>query len=265
MANFRGRSLTTHGFPKDGVDFGGRRVAVIGTGSTAVQTIPEVAKTAAELFVFQRTPAYVGPAMDTPRDPAEEQYDAKVEEWKKTNQRETGFGMDIEPNPTPYAEQDPQAFLDDLERRWQLGGFGVIGGAPDIVVNLECNEVVAEFFRKKIRETVKDPKLADDLTPHYAWGCKRGCISDGYYETFNRENVKLVPLKGKSIEAITEKGLVALGKEYEVDDIIYATVTLPFPAPSATDLEALPPLCACLTTARAHANMPSRLHRDLTR
>jgi hypothetical protein len=77
--------------------------------------------------------------------------------------------------------------------------------------------------------------------------------------------VKLIPLKGKSIEAITETGLVALGKEYEVDDIVYATVTLPFPAPSATDLEALPPLCACLTTARAHANMPSRLHRDLTR
>ena len=133
---FEGRKLTTHSFPKDGVDFTGRKVGIIGTGSTAVQTIPEVSKQAEKLIVFQRTPAYVSPAQvrpwcsALPRSRSNNgrgsilshrsvqdcergagQYDPAVEEWKKKSQRETGFGMDIEANDTPYAEQDPAEFL----------------------------------------------------------------------------------------------------------------------------------------------------------
>lgn len=221
MESFKGRTFTTYDFPKGGVDFTGRRVAVIGTGSTGVQVIPEVARQAKKLTVFQRTPVYAASAGDKPVDV---KYDPEVEKWKKQGQRETGFGMHINAGTTPFAERDPKEFQAELETRWAAGGFELLGIAPDIVLDPKANETVAEFMRNKIREIVKDPKVAEDLCPTYACGCKRLCISDEYYQTYNRANVELVAMKGQSIETINVDGIRALDRDFEFDDIIFATV-----------------------------------------
>eukprot|EP00041_Stephanoeca_diplocostata_P027508 m.757063 g.757063 ORF g.757063 m.757063 type:complete len:581 (+) comp23187_c0_seq3:190-1932(+) len=223
-SKFKGTVLTTYDFPEEGFDFSGKKVAVIGSGSTAVQFISEVAKDeSTHLTVFQRTANFVSLAGDSKREPYA--YDEKVAAWKKASQRETDFGMDVNANTMPFAEQGKEAFLQGVAERYGRGGFEFMGQSPDIVIpSAGSNEEMARFCRKKIRETVKDQKVAASLCPKIVFGSKRVCIADGYYEKYNQPNVTLVDLQGKSIEEITETGVKGPdGTVYEADVILYAT------------------------------------------
>ncbi len=225
--SFEGPTYHTGRWPHEGVDFTGQRVAVIGTGSSAVQAIPIIAEQAAELTVFQRTATYAVPAHNEPLDPElVTEVKARYREVRAANRLAmAGFGAlsTLQPGGTSALEvgEDERERL--LEERWQTGGLGFLGAFPDTLLSPEANEVVAEFVRAKIRSIVKDPDVAELLCPKQVIGCKRLCVDTGYYETFNRPNVRLVDISTSGIEAITPTGVRANGTDHEVDVIVFAT------------------------------------------
>jgi cation diffusion facilitator CzcD-associated flavoprotein CzcO len=224
---FAGPTYHTGRWPHDGVDFTGLRVAVIGTGSSAVQSIPIIAEQAAELTVFQRTPTYAVPARNEPLAPERQsEVKARYREVRARNRASfTGFGAlsSIEAPPRPMAQIDPSQRHRLLEERWHQGGLGFLGVFADTVTNPEANQVAADYVRAKISEIVDDPQVADLLTPGQLIGCKRLCVDSGYFETFNRPNVHLVDISSAGIEAITPAGIRANGELHEVDTIVFAT------------------------------------------
>jgi cyclohexanone monooxygenase len=227
LGDFSGPCYHTGQWPHEGVDFSGRRVCVIGTGSSAVQSIPVIAEQATELHVFQRTPNYSIPARNGPLDPD------KVRELKarypdfRAQARGEGFGI-VNPFPPP-ADQDPEYVPEAeelesmLERNWEYGGLTFLNSAPALVVLPELNELAAEFVRGKIRAVVDDPETAELLSPRTMVGCKRLCIDTNYFQTYNRPNVKLVDISDSPIEKITPKGVQVEGRVYECDDLVLAT------------------------------------------
>lgn len=224
LESFRGRWYHTADWPEEGVDFTGRRVAVIGTGATAVQVIPEVAEVAAHVFVFQRTPNHCIPGQNrklTPEEVAEikRNYPAI---WQKMRQNRAGFPFD--PAQRSALEAPPEERRQVYERAWQKGGLAFTQECfNDLGLNEEANRTAVEFFAEKIRTIVRDPHVADLLTPKYPFGTKRPPLEHGYYETFNRPNVTLVDVRSAPIERITPAGIRTTEREYEVDDIIFAT------------------------------------------
>ncbi len=225
--SFEGPTYHTGRWPHEGVDFTGRRVAVIGTGSSAVQSIPLIAAQADDLTVFQRTPTYAVPAYNELLD-AERQADVKrryrdIRAANRTSMAGFGAMNGVAALPRPMAELTPAEREAALEERWQIGGLGFIGAFADTLINPEANEVAAEFVRAKIRAIVDDPAVAELLSPTQTIGCKRMCVDTGYYETYNRPNVHLVDISGGGIDRITPSGVVANGHEHEVDDIVFAT------------------------------------------
>ncbi len=230
MEKFQGRQLHTAYWPEDGIDFSGQRVAVIGTGSSAIQTIPFIAKQAKHLTVFQRTPAFAVPLRNCPMPPEyERRVKADYREWRR-REREESFGGWISVNFAPIdlvtesalkvPEQDRLALYED---RWKSGGLAFYNVYPDIFFNRQANDTLADFLRRKIRERVNDPAVAELLTPkNYPVLTKRLCADGGYYETFNRENVLLVDVQGADIE-ITAAGTQVKQVHYEFDSIVYAT------------------------------------------
>jgi cation diffusion facilitator CzcD-associated flavoprotein CzcO len=224
---FEGATYHTGQWPHEGVDFTGLRVAVIGTGSSAVQSIPLIAEQAAELTVFQRTATYAVPAYNEALDP-ERQSEVKsryreVRAWNRASF--TGFGAlsTYDAPVRPMSEVDPDERMRLLDERWTRGGLGFLGAFADTVTNPDTNEFVAEYVRDKIRAIVRDPHVAELLCPDQVIGCKRLCVDTGYYETFNRPNVHLVDIRGTGIEEITPTGLRAGGEHHEVDVIVFAT------------------------------------------
>jgi len=225
--DFRGPWYHTGRWPHEGVDFTGQRVAVIGTGSSAVQSIPIIAEQAAELTVFQRTPTYAVPAHNHPIPP-DVQADVKrrYREIRATNRASAvGFGAltTLPPGDRATAEVDPEERRRVLDARWEQGGLPFLGGFSDTLLSPEANEVVAEYVRERIRGIVRDPATAELLCPTQVIGCKRLCVDTGYYETFNRPNVHLVDISQHGIEAITAEGIRANGELHEVDVIVFAT------------------------------------------
>ena len=224
METFKGKSYHTGRWPHAGVDFTGQRVGVIGTGSSAIQSIPQIAAQADHLYVFQRTPNYSVPAHNGPIDPE------KVEAWKnnraelRQKARESGAGI-VAVEPT---EQSALAVSDEerravFESRWKRGGFAIGGAFIDTAIDPAANATAAEFVAGKIREIVKDPEVADILTPKsYPFGTKRLCVDTGYYEVFNRDNVTLVDVSNAPIEAITPTGLRTAEGDFKLDSIVYA-------------------------------------------
>ena len=223
MERFKGDQYHTGNWPHEDVDFTGKHVAVIGTGSSAVQSIPIIAGQARHLYVFQRTANYAVPAHNAPLD------QAYVKEVKanypamRARAKQTMTGIDFDYSDVKALETPPAARTAEFERRWQRGGLSFLGAFQDLMVSEEANGTAAEFVRSKIREKVEDPKLAELLAPKNTIGCKRLCIDIGYYETFNRSNVELIDVSEEPVEAITENGVRAKGKEYEVDVIVFAT------------------------------------------
>ena len=223
LDTFNGDRYHTGYWPHEEVDFTGKRVAIIGTGSSAVQSIPIIAGQAKRLYVFQRTPNYAVPAHNAPLDP--EYVKAVKADYPNLRARakETMTGIDFDYSDRKVLETPPEARMAEYERRWQHGGLWFLGAFQDLMVNREANETAAEFVRAKIREAVDEPKLAEMLAPKNTIGCKRLCVDIGYYETFNRPNVELIDVSDEPIEAITARSVRARGKEYEVDAIVFAT------------------------------------------
>ena len=222
---FKGPVYHTADWPKTPVDFTGQRVAVVGTGSSGVQSIPLIAQQAAHLTVFQRTAAYAVPAHNGPLDPA---FEAHIKsDYPGFRQRNWlmngGFGSEYPPNMVSalrVSEAERQA---RFEERWQVGGFALLGAFSDLLRSPVANEMAAEFVRGKIRSIVKDPATANLLSPHHTIGCKRLCVDTGYYATFNRPNVQLVDISQAPIDEITPHGLRTGGQDYTFDALVLAT------------------------------------------
>jgi len=222
---FAGASYHTGRWPHEDVDFTGQRVGVIGTGSSAVQSIPIIAAQAKSLAVFQRTATYTVPAMNGPLDPA---YEAKIKAdyaafRDRNRQQINGFGSNMPRSKTSVHDLGPQERRAALEARWRFGGLFFLGAFGDFLLDRAANDLAAEFVREKIRALVRDPETARLLSPKQLIGCKRLCIDTGYYETFNRPNVRLVDISAKGIEEIVPAGVRVNGELFELDALVFAT------------------------------------------
>ena len=222
LDRFEGAWYHTGAWPHEGVSFAGQRVGVVGTGSSAIQSIPLIAAEAEHLTVFQRQPNYTIPARNGPLDEAE--YAAVRANYGELRRRakQTVTGSWWQPNPLTVAEMSTEERQREMEARWQKGGLSFYGVFDDMLANSEANDIATDFVRSKIREQVRDPDLAAQLSPHSYMGCKRICLDTDYYETFNRPNVTLVDISDAPIEEITRTGLRTGGKEYELDTIVFA-------------------------------------------
>lgn len=225
LAEFEGPVHHTAKWPHEPVDFSGQRVGLVGTGSSAVQAIPMIARQARELTVFQRTATYAVPAHNGPLDPAfEAQIKADYKGFRARNLRmPAGFGCLLPPNPVSALQATPEERERAFEERWRIGGFSLLGAFYDIMLDERANAIAAEFVRGKIRQTVRDPQTAALLCPSQTIGCKRLCVDTGYYETYNRPNVRLVDVSRHPIEAITARGLRTSGVEHTFDALVLAT------------------------------------------
>lgn len=225
---FKGETYFSGKWPHSPVDFAGKRVGIIGTGATAIQIIPKVAAQADHLTVFQRTPNYAVPLQNHILTPAE------IAETKATYReiRRRAFApdcMDGIPGKTPK----PSALADspaDREARyewaWGMGGFELwLGSYIDILEDEAANRTAADFVRKKIRERVTDPAVADLLCPPegLAYGTRRQPCETDYYETYNRDNVTLVDIKTHPLQKISPDGIIVGKTLHKLDAIIYAT------------------------------------------
>ena len=224
LENFKGEWVQTGAWPKQGVDWAGKNVIVVGTGSSAIQTIPEVAKTAGHLTVFQRTanytvPAYNGPLPDHRREEVFADYPASLDMLKHTRGGQTfELGTDLS-----AADFSPEEQRERLQQAWQLGRWNLQSCFRDITINEDTNRMVADFFAEKVRETVKDRATAEMLIPSgYPLGTKRLCLDSDYFETFNRDNVDLIDINEEPIVRITETGLQTGKQDYPADLIIFA-------------------------------------------
>ncbi len=225
LERYEGEWYHTGAWPHEGVDFSGKTVGVIGTGSSAIQSIPVIAQQAKHLTVFQRTANFSIPANNGPLD---EDYRAKMTTDYTSIRKEARnspagiLGRPMSDKSVLEASEEERNR--EFEVRWEIGGLGLGGAFNDVGLNLEANAIAAEFVRSKIREIVKDPETAELLCPRdYPFGTKRLCVDTGYYATFNRDNVKLVNIKGNPIEEITPRGLRTGDAEYEIDAIVFAT------------------------------------------
>ena len=223
MDDFSGPIYHTGEWPHEGVDFTGKKVAVIGTGSSAIQSIPLIAAQASDLTVFQRTATYSVPAWNEAVDPAKAaEVKANYPDLRaKARARPTGFYFPF--NMQPAMDASPEERRAKYEEAWERGGLPFLGAFGDLLFEKEANDTVAEFAREKIRSVVKDTATADLLCPDNIFGCKRLCVDTGYFETYNLPHVKLVDVSKRPIERFTEKGVVANGIEHEVDAVVCAT------------------------------------------
>ena len=225
LDSFAGEWYHTGGWPHEGVDFAGKRVAVIGTGSSGVQAIPVIARQAGSVTVFQRTAQYTIPARHHTVDPK------FINEVVKPNYDKILEDARWSLGGTPIAEPDRSALDVTAEERreiyeagWEEGGGYFIFAFNDTYHDRRANDTVSEFIRSKIRETVKDPETAEKLLPvDHPFGSKRALIDTDYFETYNLDNVKLVDIRHSPIQEITPKGIRTEDEEYEFDVIVFAT------------------------------------------
>lgn len=225
LADFRGDIFHTGSWPHEGVDFAGKRVGVIGTGSSGIQAIPEMAKQAKHLYVFQRTPNFTVPARNAPLTQSE------VDNWKRNYAEHRRVAREATRSGTIYDFAKTSALLASEEERaqeysarWKKGGANFMHAFNDLLTDERANDTAAEFVRARIREIVKDPVLAEALSPRdYPIFTKRICVDTDYYETFNRPNVSLINLRKTPIETIVENGVRTAESLIELDAIVFAT------------------------------------------
>ncbi|MEO8538553.1 MAG: NAD(P)/FAD-dependent oxidoreductase [bacterium] len=223
--SFAGESYHTGSWPHEGVDFTGKRVGVIGTGSSGVQSIPVIAKQAEHLYVFQRTPQFTIPARHGNVDKAfldevKKDYDNIYEKA-----RHSVGGFPVEAIQRSALEVSDEERLAIYEAAWQEGGFKfVYTSFFDIAVDPRANATASEFIRGKIREIVKDPETAEKLVPvDHPFTSKRALIDTDYFDTYNRDNVTLVDIRHAPIEEITPTGIKTEDGQYDLDVIVFAT------------------------------------------
>jgi cation diffusion facilitator CzcD-associated flavoprotein CzcO len=226
LDRFQGDWYHTGAWPHEGVDFAGKRVALIGTGSTGIQAAPVIAEQAEHLFVFQRTPNYSVPARNLllSRE-AMAEIKANYTEIRR-RARESFAGFPYAPSSQSATEVAPDERQRTYEQLWaEEGGFKFIFGSYyDLLFNKEANDTASEFIRSKIREIVQDPGVAEKLVPtSHPYGTKRPPIDTDYFETYNRDNVTLVDLRETPIEEVTKRGLRTSVGEHDLDVIVFAT------------------------------------------
>jgi len=225
VESFKGQSCHTAHWPHEPVSFEGKRVAVIGTGATGVQTIQEVAKTAKTLTVFQRTPNWCAPLHNAKIDKAEmEKIRAGYPQmFQRCLETYSCFLHTPDPRNTfDVSPEEREKFWEDL---YASPGFGIwLGNFKDMLTDRKANAEISAFVAKKIRQRVKNQAVAEKLIPtNHGFGTRRVPMETKYYETYNQDNVTLVDIKETPIERITEKGIKTSAQEYEFDIIIYAT------------------------------------------
>ena len=223
--DFEGESFHTGNWPHEPVDFRGKRVGIIGTGATGVQAITEIAKTVGHLTVFQRTPNFCAP-LHNDKITKEEQTEIKAGYDEIFSKCKTSHGAFVH-NPVreKAVEATPEEREAFYEKLYSERGFSIwMGNYRDIMIDEAANETISAFIKKKIRERVKDPIVAEKLIPFdHGFGTRRLPLESGYYEVYNQNNVKLVDLRETPIERIIAKGIKTSDQDYEFDYIIYAT------------------------------------------
>ncbi len=224
LDDFRGQWFHTARWPAEGVDFTGKRVAVIGTGSTGIQVIPKVAEEAEHLLVLQRTPNFTVPARN--RRLSEDELRSIKSDYntRRDQARRAPSGMPPSVVPEPGKNLTDEERIRVLERGWTVGGApAMLRSFTDAMSDLEVNAAVGDFVRSKIAEIVDDPETAAALSPtDYPFGAKRLCADTDYFATYNRANVDLIDLRRSPLECITATGVRCGGVEHAVDIIVFA-------------------------------------------
>ena len=222
---FAGESYMTATWPQGGVDFKGKRVAVIGTGASGIQSIPVIAADAAHVTVLQRTPNFTVLGRNRDLDAAEIADQKATYPERRKRQRASYGGTSTQPHMRRAAECTPDEQLEELRRRSAEGGaLTYVGAFRDVLTDLDANRVVADFVRSDIRSRVTDPELVDLVTPtDHPFAGKRPCVDHGYFEALCRDNVDVVNVRDNPIAAIEPTGVrLADGTLIEVDIIVYA-------------------------------------------
>jgi cyclohexanone monooxygenase len=228
LESFKGEWYHSANWPHEGVDFAGKRVGLIGTGSSGVQMTPEIAQRAKHLTVFQRTANYSVPAQNEPITPEQLAEVKATYGARRERALETHTGHFLIANDKSAMEVSEAERRKEFEFRWKGagGGFRMLRAFNDLMVNKQSNDQAAEFVRSKIRATVKDPETAELLCPRedLPFGTKRLCVDTDYYQTFNRDNVSLVDVRTDPLVEATPNGLrTQSGQEYPLDVIVFAT------------------------------------------
>ena len=222
---FVGTQLHTARWPAEGIDVAGKRVGVIGTGSSGVQVIPQAAKTAEHVYVFQRTAQYTIPARNRPLDDEARKELKDSFGQRQALKRTTPAGLSrpiVAVSSVPEMDESTRAEI--LEASWQRGGPGFAMTFDDILTDPESNERAARFVRQKVRAKVTDPEVAERLVDiDYPIGARRLIVDIDYFETYNRDNVTLVDVKAAPITEITPEGLRTRDGHYDLDVLVYAT------------------------------------------
>lgn len=222
--DFGGLTIHTSRWPNDGVELAGKRVGIVGTGSSSIQATPIIAEQAEHLFVFQRTPQYTIPAWNRPH--SDEEWERIRQEYNDIRERawETFGGVTLEQPEQGALEATPDQREEWLEFAWSRGGYAMIAAYPDTTTNMEVNAAVEEFVKKKTLERIPKPELVDKLMPQYPFAAKRLCVDTNYYETYARDNITLVDLRENPIQRVEARGVrLADGMLVELDVLIYAT------------------------------------------
>jgi len=226
LDEFRGQLLHTGQWPREGVDLTGKRVGVIGTGSSGVQVISDIAGQVDQLYVFQRTPHWVAMAGNRPLGEDEKRTVKNNYRKMRAFMQQSLLGMNVAPGAKSALEVSDDERWQTYEKAWELGGPALLMSYNDLLVNMEANKTAAAFMKAKIREIVKDPAIAEALIPDedtYPLGGRRMVQDDNYYATFNRDNVTLVDTLKHPITAITRRGINTGSGDYDLDVIIIAT------------------------------------------
>ena len=220
---FSGLVVHTGEWPHAPLSLQGKRVAVIGTGSSGIQAVPVIARTASSVTVFQRTPSYAVPARNIPLPPAVQAGIKAIYRQLRTRAKLNPTGVLFDSSPERALETSPEVRHREYERRWARGGLTFLGAFADLLTDASANETAAAFVRAKIREIVEDQSVAAQLTPHNFIGARRLCVDMGYFEAFNRPNVALVDVAAAPIERVSARGVVVADVEHAADIIVLAT------------------------------------------
>ena len=224
LSDYVGNTFHTGDWPHEEVDFSGQSIAVIGTGSSGIQSIPVLAKQAKKLTVFQRTPNYSIPSQNEPMTKKYERSWKDVYSERRKEMRYSAHGSLKDLNDVPALSVDEDQRQELYTKRWAIGGTGFLGSFNDLLTNADANYTAAEYVRQQIKRVVKDKETAEILCPRsYPIGTKRICIDTGYFETYNRENVKLVDISKKPIQRLVADGIIVDDQLYAFDSIIFAT------------------------------------------
>ena len=224
LSDYKGEVIHSGKWPKHEVTYEGKRVAIIGTGSSGMQMTPVIAKQAKHLTVFQRTPNYSIPAANAP---VTDEEDAQVKaQYRERRDRawNSATGLGFMPNKTSALDVTPEEREKAYEAAWNRLGFGFALTYYDILLNKQANDTAADFIRRKIAGVVNDPVLRDKLLPkNHAFAARRPSVDSGYFQAFNRDNVELADVRESPIVEFTPEGIRTTAKLHEFDMIIFAT------------------------------------------